>query len=42
MRLSSKAKVSELYEDSAESYAEMMDAEIEQTVYADILGRLAK
>lgn len=36
------AKVLELYEQSADSYAEMMDAEIDQPVYAETLGRLAE
>lgn len=41
MKPSPAAKVQELYEESAESYAEMMDAEIDQPIYADTLGRLA-
>lgn len=34
-------KVREMYEDTADFYAKMMDAEIELPVYADILSRLA-
>ncbi len=40
-RTSPEADVRELYEESADSYAAMMDAEIDLPVYADILGRLA-
>jgi len=42
MKTSPPEKVRELYEESADSYAEMMDAEIELPVYADILGRLVE
>ena len=42
MKTSSAAKVRELYEESADSYAEMMDAEIDLPVYSDILSRLAE
>jgi ubiquinone/menaquinone biosynthesis C-methylase UbiE len=41
MKTSSAVKVRELYEESADSYAAMMDSEIDLPVYADILGRLA-
>ena len=40
MNASPPAKVRQLYEDSADSYAQMMDAEIGLPVYADVLGRL--
>ncbi|MGB5527019.1 MAG: class I SAM-dependent methyltransferase [Gemmatimonadota bacterium] len=42
MRTSSTAKVRELYENTADSYAAMMDAEIDLPVYSDTLGRLAE
>lgn len=42
MKTSSEAKVRELYEESADSYAKIMDAEIDLPVYSDILGRLAE
>lgn len=42
MRTSSSIKVCELYEESAEGYAAMMDAEIDLPIYADTLGRLAE
>lgn len=42
MKTSSEAKVRELYEKSADSYAEMMDVEIDLPIYSDILGRLAQ
>ncbi len=29
-----------MYEDTADSYAQMMDAEIDLPVYSDVLGRL--
>jgi len=32
--------VRKMYEDTADSYAQMMDAEIDLPVYADVLGRL--
>ncbi|MBT4502961.1 MAG: methyltransferase domain-containing protein [Gemmatimonadetes bacterium] len=41
MKTSPLEKVRELYEESADSYAEMMDSEIDLPVYSDILGRLA-
>ncbi len=41
MNTSSEARVREFYDQSAESYAQIMDAEIDLPVYADILGRLA-
>jgi len=40
MRTSPTDAVRELYEDTADSYAQMMDAEIDLPVYADVLGRL--
>ena len=40
MRPSLSDKVREMYEDTADSYAQMMDAEIGLPVYADVLGRL--
>ena len=42
MKASHLAKVREMYEESADSYAEMMDTEIDLPVYADTLSRLAK
>ena len=42
MKTSSLSKVRQFYEDTADSYAEMMDAEIDLPVYSDILGRLAE
>ena len=42
MKTSSEAKVRQLYEGSADSYAEMMDSEIDLPVYSDTLGRLAE
>lgn len=41
MKASPSDAVYELYESSAESYAEMIDAEIDLPVYRDTLGRLA-
>ena len=40
MRPSPTNDVREMYEETADSYARMMDAEIDIPVYADILGRL--
>lgn len=40
MKASPSAKVCQLYEDSAESYAKMMNSEIKLPIYADTLGRL--
>ena len=40
MRPSHTDKVLKMYEETADSYAQMMDAEIELPVYADVLGRL--
>lgn len=42
MKTSSLEEVLGLYEGSAESYAQMMDAEIDLPIYADVLGRLAE
>ena len=42
MKPSSLNKVRNLYEASADSYAEMMDKEIELPMYKDVLGRLQK
>jgi ubiquinone/menaquinone biosynthesis C-methylase UbiE len=42
MKVSPEAKVRELYEKSADRYAEMMDSEIDLPVYSDTLGRLAE
>jgi ubiquinone/menaquinone biosynthesis C-methylase UbiE len=42
MKTSSEAKVRQLYEGSVDSYAEMMDSEIDLPVYSDTLGRLAE
>jgi ubiquinone/menaquinone biosynthesis C-methylase UbiE len=42
MKTSPIEKVRELYENTADSYSEMMDAEIDHPVYADILSRLAE
>lgn len=41
MKPSSTDEVRRMYEDTADHYAKMMDAEIELPVYADILQRLA-
>lgn len=41
-RTSPVENVCDLYEESADSYAEMMDAEIDLPVYTDTLGRLAR
>ena len=38
---SSDARVRELYDDSADQYAEMMDREIDLPIYAELLSRLA-
>lgn len=40
MRPSPSNEVREMYEDTADSYAQMMDAEIDLPVYADVLRRL--
>lgn len=40
MRPSPADEVRKMYEDTADSYAQMMDAEIDLPVYADVLGRL--
>ena len=40
MKTSPASEVRELYESSAESYAQMMDAEIDLPIYQDILSRL--
>lgn len=40
MKPSSTGEVRAMYEATADSYAEMMDTEIDLPVYADILGRL--
>ncbi len=40
MKPSSADEVRKMYEETAHSYAEMMDSEIDLPVYADILGRL--
>lgn len=42
MNASPLARVRELYEASADSYARMMDTEIDQPVYSDTLARLAE
>jgi len=42
MKVSSDRQVRELYENSADGYAEMMDSEISLPIYADTLGRLAE
>lgn len=42
MKPSSREEVREMYEGTADSYARMMDAEIDLPIYADILGRLQK
>jgi ubiquinone/menaquinone biosynthesis C-methylase UbiE len=42
MKTSPIEKVRELYEDTADTYSDMMDNEIDLPVYADILGRLAE
>jgi len=40
MKASSEREVRELYESTADSYAKMMDSEIELPIYADVLSRL--
>lgn len=40
MKPSPKKEVCDMYESTADSYAEMMDKEIDLPVYADVLGRL--
>lgn len=42
MNVSTPTDVRDFYDKSAESYAAIMDAEIDLPVYADVLGRLAK
>lgn len=42
MKASPETKVRELYEESADQYSTMMDAEIDLPVYSDTLGRLAE
>jgi ubiquinone/menaquinone biosynthesis C-methylase UbiE len=42
VKTSSEKEIRELYRESAESYARMMDSEINQPYYADTLGRLAE
>ncbi len=42
MKISSASKVREFYERSADSYNEMMDAEINHKTYSDTLSRLAE
>ena len=42
MKTSSEKEIRDLYEESAESYARMMDSEIDHPYYADTLGRLAE
>lgn len=42
MKPSSADEVRKMYEETADSYAEMMDAEIALPMYAEILGRLSE
>ena len=42
MKPSHTEEVRQMYETSADSYAEMMDAEIDLPIYADTLGRLSE
>lgn len=42
LKVSSKEEVKKLYEDTAESYAKMMDSEIESPVYKNTLSRLSQ
>ena len=42
MKPSPPGEVREMYDASADSYAEMMDSEIDLPVYSDILGRLSE
>ena len=42
MKTSSQKQVRKLYDESADSYAEMMDSEIDLPIYPDVLGRLAE
>ena len=42
MRASSDTEVRAFYEDSADAYSRMMDAEIDQALYANTLGKLAE
>lgn len=41
MKPSPEGEVRKLYEETADSYAEMMDSEIDLPVYLDVLGRLS-
>ena len=42
MKPSPPDEVRDMYETSADSYAEMMDSEIDLPIYSDVLGRLSK
>lgn len=42
MKASPESKVCEFYDSTADSYAEMMDVEINLPMYSDVLGRLAQ
>jgi len=42
MKTSSQKQVRKLYDESADSYSEMMDSEIDLPIYPDVLGRLAE
>ena len=42
MNTSPTSMVRQLYEDTADSYAQMMDSEIDLPVYSDVLSRLAE
>ena len=42
VKTSLEKEVREFYEESADWYAELMDAEIDLPVYSDTLGRLAE
>jgi len=41
MKPSPPSKVREMYDSSADDYAQMMDADIESTIYRELLGRLS-
>lgn len=42
MQPSTDDEVRRMYDETADSYAQMMDAEIGLPVYADVLGRLQR
>ncbi|GJM43193.1 MAG: methyltransferase [Gemmatimonadota bacterium] len=42
MKATPKSKIRDLYDSTADSYARMMDTEIDLPLYSDVLGRLAE